>query len=475
MASLGAINKLTGEYIHPFFANKTDEYVCPECNRDLILCKGEKRIHHYRHKTDSAIPCNHYSNPGEAQIHKDAKRLIKSMLERKIPFSIVRKCVSCETSEEFDIPTVDENSKIILEYRFDYNGLKIADVAYIENDEIVCIFEICNTHKTCSEDRPEPWFEIDASTLIEAVSNNNDTVLKIPCIRCEKCDNCKLSNSKSDKCKPSNSKSDIIQNWFSSGIEHQKLNDENKSRAIDIVYNWFNNGKCITPFYFDEENPFLCVEKNIELSYTNETVDLILYEEDSKSEEGRYEKYCIFLVNNLSEIVFKNYYYYSEFDIYVYFISIEWVLSQTEIPNKIEYIASIDNFDIIGKNTYIDCARCKYDSLFWVKRIFTKTDYKIINIITCCGRQESEYAECERCGSLETPLSVRETTNMCKNICKSCDIELYSSGKIYLFVSFSSKDEIKKLGANWDSIYKKWFIYSTNKNKDAILQKWKII
>lgn len=165
MALLGAINKLTGEYIHPFFANKNDEYVCPECNRDLILCKGEKRIHHYRHKTDSAIPCNHYSNPGEAQIHKDAKRLIKSILERKIPFSIVRKCVSCDTSEEFDIPEIDDTSKIILEYRFEYNGLKIADVAYIENGEIICIFEICNTHKTCSEDRPEPWFEIDARTL----------------------------------------------------------------------------------------------------------------------------------------------------------------------------------------------------------------------------------------------------------------------------------------------------------------------
>ena len=459
MALLGAINKLTGEYIHPFFANKNDEYVCPECNRDLILCKGEIKIHHYRHKTDSAILCNHYSNPGEAQIHKDAKRLIKSILERKIPFSIVRKCVSCETSEEFDIPEIDETSKIMLEYRFEYNGLKIADVAYIENDEIVCIFEICNTHKTCSEDRPEPWFEIDARTLIEAVSNNN-TVLKIPCIRCEKCDNCKSSNSKSD----------IIQNWFSSGIEQQK----HKSRAIDIVYNWFNNGKCITPFYFDEENPFLCVEKNIELSYTNETVDLILYEEDSKSEEGRYEKYCIFLVNNVSERDFN--YYYSEFDIYVYFISIEWVLSQTEIPNKIEYIASIDNFDIIGKNTYIDCARCKYDSKFWVKRIFTKTDYKIINICNCCGRQESEYVECERCGgSLETPLTEIEKNG--KILCNLCIIQLNQSGKIYLkiYPKTSGVEVQKKLGVLWDSIYEKNFIYNTNKNKDVILQKWKRI
>jgi hypothetical protein len=341
MASLGAINKLTGEYIHPFFANKTDEYVCPECNRDLILCKGEKRIHHYRHKTDIAIPCNHYSNPGEAQIHKDAKRLLKSILERKIVFSIVRKCVSCETSEEFDIPTVDENSKIILEYRFDYNGLKIADVAYIENDEIICIFEICNTHKTCSEDRPEPWFEIDALTLIDVVSNCNDTTLNIPCMRDYKCDICKkkeeyekerqnfiLENFKKIKMERQIRENEQEQEKYellSMGKEDQRTiekillmkmieeeiqkqieeerecerkkreeerkkrleeeieferkkieeeiefelikqkNNENKSRAVDILYNWFNNGKCITPFYLDEEKYFVCVKKNIKL------------------------------------------------------------------------------------------------------------------------------------------------------------------------------------------------------------------
>ena len=31
------------------------------------------------------------------------------------------------------------------------------------NGEIKGIYEICNTHKTCSEDRPEPWVEINAT------------------------------------------------------------------------------------------------------------------------------------------------------------------------------------------------------------------------------------------------------------------------------------------------------------------------
>ena len=83
-----------------------------------------------------------------------------------------------------------ETSRIELEYRFEYNGLKIADVGYIDDDELLCVFEICNTHKTCSDDRPEPWFEINAETLISIANDNSLTSLQIPCIRCKKCDDC---------------------------------------------------------------------------------------------------------------------------------------------------------------------------------------------------------------------------------------------------------------------------------------------
>jgi competence CoiA-like predicted nuclease len=77
--SLGAINKLNGEYVYPKIANKKDEYICPECNKDLILCQGEIIRPYFRHKVDSVNPCNHYSNPTETQIHKDAKILLKNL------------------------------------------------------------------------------------------------------------------------------------------------------------------------------------------------------------------------------------------------------------------------------------------------------------------------------------------------------------------------------------------------------------
>ena len=140
--SLGAIHKISGEYVYPKIANKKDEYICPECKKNLILCQGDIRVHYFRHKIDSLNPCHHYSNPSETQIHKHAKLLLKILLEKKTAISFIRYCNSCKKEEEeYEIPEITETtSKIILEYRFEYNGTKIADVAYLEDNKILCIF-----------------------------------------------------------------------------------------------------------------------------------------------------------------------------------------------------------------------------------------------------------------------------------------------------------------------------------------------
>jgi len=188
--SLGAINKQTSEYVSPKIANKKDEYSCPDCRKDLILCQGEIRVPYFRHKVDTVNPCNYYNKPSESQIHKDAKLLMKMLLDKKTPVLFNRNCTNCKKNEEFEIPEISETSNIQNEYRFDYNGIKIADVAYIDAGEIVCLFEICNTHKTSSENRPEPWFEIDALTLIGIANDYHLSSITIPCIRCEKCEEC---------------------------------------------------------------------------------------------------------------------------------------------------------------------------------------------------------------------------------------------------------------------------------------------
>ena len=450
--SLGAINKLNGEYVYPKIANKKDEYICPECNKDLILVKGEIRVHHFRHKVDSINPCHHYNKPTESQIHKDAKMLMKTLLERKIKISFIRNCCCCKNDEEFEIPEISENSIIELEHRFEYNGLKIADVAYLDDGEILCIFEIFNTHKTCCENRPEPWFEIDAEKLIKIANDNNLASLQIPCIRCEKCDECiqqETDNIEKKKCQEND-------------------NIEKKNRALDILYNWFQSGIEISPFQYDYAS-FACVEKNIKCEFTDDIFDLGLY----VSPGEKFERYCIRLINNSSNYCFTKELDYAINQIGVYYLDIDWILCQTKIPERINYIACLNcyNHNELDKM----CINCNGQWPFWVKRNKYINNYKVIHIgCAGCGyKPNTEYMNCERCNSINTPLCVMETNKINKNICKNCDIELFSSGNIYLRVSFTPKHAIKTLGAIWDIKYKKWFIHKNHKNIDIVLEKYK--
>jgi hypothetical protein len=185
--NLGAINKLTKLYCCAKLADKKEEYICPECNKDLIIRQGTKRIHHFAHYKDDN-PCNYYNNPNETQIHKDAKLALKQILETGIKLKINRKCCSCKCDiYDWDVPSL-KNCNIEIEYRFDYNNsLKIADLAVLYKNNIYTIFEIYNSHKTINDARPKPWFEFDAKHIINSI-NKEQIVLE--CIRKEKCDYC---------------------------------------------------------------------------------------------------------------------------------------------------------------------------------------------------------------------------------------------------------------------------------------------
>lgn len=190
---LGAINAETGLYVNPKLANKCDTHNCPECKKTLILRKGKFLRPHFAHKKCDN-PCNMYNHPGISQIHKDAQYLLKDLLERKCKITISRECCNknCLHKDGFEIPEISSTSQIVLEYQFEYNGMKkIADIAYLDNDELVCIFEIYNTHETHEEARPNPWFEIRAFTFINQVSEtDNISELIICCVRSVMCDKC---------------------------------------------------------------------------------------------------------------------------------------------------------------------------------------------------------------------------------------------------------------------------------------------
>lgn len=371
MIPLGAINKKTREYVYPKIANKKDKYCCPECDKDLILHQGNIRIHHFVHKFTECEPCNYYTSPTESQIHKAAKLLLKTLLDKKEKISFIRNCCHCKKDEEFEIPETTETSNIQLEYRFEYDGPKIADVAYIENGEILCIFEICHTHKTQSENRPEPWFEIDALSLIHNVNNTNNSLIKINCIRCEKCEEC---------------------------IQAEKDNIKNKERATDILYNWFKTGIEIPPFMY-WNHTFAGVEKNAKCEFVDDVFDLIIDTAYNYDGHDKYQRYCIRLVHNLI-FSFSKEKEFVKAGLGIYYLDVDWVLSQKNVPEMINYIASLDFYDQSSFEKFNTCIKCNNETPFYVKRInILKSEYKVIHMgcSECSYLLNKEYVVCGIC------------------------------------------------------------------------------
>lgn len=190
--SMGAINKETLKYEYPKIASKNNKYKCPSCEKDVIFRKGRIKQSHYAHKK-SDNPCYYYDRPCESQIHKDAKMLMKMLLDTKTYMTFYRKCYKCNEDPEymFEITqdTYNDRTTAIIEYKFHYNNSnRSADIALVENDDIKYIFEICYRNRTQENNRPEPWVEIDAETLIKNInSNKNNDKIEIECKREYKC------------------------------------------------------------------------------------------------------------------------------------------------------------------------------------------------------------------------------------------------------------------------------------------------
>ena len=200
---MGAINKNTNDYECPRFADKSNKYKCPSCENDVIFRKGQIKQPHFAHyRPDN--PCFYYDKPNETQVHKDAKLLMKSLLDGKKNIYMCRNCNNCEQRSRgyeenisYCITNDDytENTKAVIEYKFNYNiSNKRADVALIDNDTIKFIFEICHKNKTKEENRPEPWIEINAEDLINKINSgecvDKEGDIHIKCIRNYKCDSC---------------------------------------------------------------------------------------------------------------------------------------------------------------------------------------------------------------------------------------------------------------------------------------------
>lgn len=185
----GAINTKTGFYTLPDLADRDDEFICIGCAASVFLRKGEINAAHFAHYRDDSS-CGIYAASSDQQTHKRAQLILKHILESKFEMNLSGKCNTCKETWTTHIPErCDVGLEVHLEHRFEYNGLKIADLAQLKDGEIFRIFEIYNTHKTRPDARPEPWFELDATAVITAFHARDSQPIHLTCVRdiCEGC------------------------------------------------------------------------------------------------------------------------------------------------------------------------------------------------------------------------------------------------------------------------------------------------
>lgn len=219
---LGAINKDTNKYESPRDASKANKYICPDCKKDVIVKKGDIRVHHFAHYKDDN-PCTYYTHPSESQIHKDAKLIFKALFDNNHHINILCKCIQCKINKIKTYKKESSESRsqdIKIEYRFDHNNSpKIADIAYLENNNLHSIFEIYHTHRTKSENRPEPWFEIDATDILNAIRESGHDLYIFKCVRNKICDDCIILNKQKEILKQQERE------------RHREIERQNKERA----------------------------------------------------------------------------------------------------------------------------------------------------------------------------------------------------------------------------------------------------
>ena len=189
---MGAIDIATNQHVYPKMAEKGKKYKCPDCGNPCIFKKGNIKVHHFAHKSESN--CSFFDKPSESQIHKEAKRQFCDILQHNYPIHAMRYCDrGCASAKKIRIEKYyTETCSAKEEYSFPYNdSVYRADIALVDNNQIKLIVEICHLHKTSEERRPEPWIELDAEDLIETINDYDpEKILEITCIRSRLCDYC---------------------------------------------------------------------------------------------------------------------------------------------------------------------------------------------------------------------------------------------------------------------------------------------
>ena len=191
MSSHGAIDCETTAYVSPNSAQRGREYKCADCDQRVIIRKGDVRVHHFAHFT-TTTKCRFYENAGESENHKHAKMLLSVWLKARKPINFRWMCLNqqsygtCQTADGYTSHEIEykDGDEVIIEYRDPVKKF-IADVSVLNDGKLRYIIEVKHSHRTTSNVRPEPWFEVEASTIDEGCHYGDDTIYL---------DNCRIND-----------------------------------------------------------------------------------------------------------------------------------------------------------------------------------------------------------------------------------------------------------------------------------------
>lgn len=170
-------------------------FECPNCNKEVVLNKGEQKIHYFSHKpmNEDTNKCDFYENYFNPNIcfYSKNKRQYDDLLSRKTAL-ILQSILKGELQGNFKIDFVEccdgeqgcknvyyldmsynkMNTDYVLEYKYtNKDGLKMKfDLAKITDGELEAVFEIKDTHPTNEENRLGincVWLDISAYDLIK--------------------------------------------------------------------------------------------------------------------------------------------------------------------------------------------------------------------------------------------------------------------------------------------------------------------
>jgi hypothetical protein len=451
---------------------------------------------------------------------KDAKLALKQILKTGIKLKIMRICSCCNCYiYDWNVPNL-KNCDIEIEYRFDYNNsYKIADLAVLCKNNIYVIFEVCKTHFTANDSRPEPWFEFDAKNILNNINNEK---IELECIRKEECDDClqkkyirELQIWLKKYAKEWNGDQNVLEKLVRKILGQTEFNKERCVRCTTHPCS-----KCYQEhlrFDYDAREDFQTNKDIIDIfnsilpSYVvihswkgHITAYIIDNDKDNGKQYNYYNidgygkiKYCIHSPSYKCKIDnFNDFNDYGTVKIIIAILhTIYHYLPQYNKMTQIELDYNSKNPKILDYK-YISNETDDDDETYASTYRYTRkknqkyNEVNAYNIESILNDNNIAFTQYNRVITIIHPYTkekirrsmIANKTYFQKEWTTSITFQdiiawykstsaSFSKDKLYLQVLFSEKDSVKALGARWDIDSKKWYVSDTSFNRDTF-SKW---